>query len=140
MTRLIVKLGSPRAVVLGRARDLALFYQALLHNSHCIRDADILADATGNVRDTLKDPMGVPANRTPGLIQAGDDGFSNVLGFGRTISARTFGHNRAGGQLAWADPATGLSLGYVANGYDRHMIREARRGTAISSIAATCVR
>ena len=85
--------------------------RSLLH-SHGIWDADILADATGNVRDTLKDPMGVPANRALGLIQAGDDGFSNVRAFGRTISARIFGHNGAGGQLAWADPATGLSLGY----------------------------
>ena len=134
------EVGIPGVGGFGRARDLALFYQALLHNSHGTWDADILADATGNVRDTLKDPMGVPANRTLGLIQAGDDGFSNVRGFGRTISARIFGHNGAGGQLAWADPATGLSLGYVTNGYDRHMIREARRGTAISSIAATCVR
>ena len=49
-----------------------------------------------------------------------------------------FGHNGAGGQLAWADPATGLSLGYCTNGLDQHVVREPRRGTAISSLAGVC--
>ena len=73
-----------------------------------------------------------------GVILAGDDGLANMRGLGRTVSPGAFGHNGAGGQLAWADPATGLSLGYVTNGYDRHEIREPRRGTAISSLAAVC--
>lgn len=133
------EVGVPGGGGFGRARDLALFYQELLHNSHNIWDADVLADVTGNVRNRLKDPMRTPANRTLGLIQAGDDGFSNVRGFGRTVSAGAFGHNGAGGQLAFVDPGTGLSLGYVTNGCDRHMIREARRGTAIASIAGQCV-
>jgi CubicO group peptidase (beta-lactamase class C family) len=72
------------------------------------------------------------------LILAGDDGKSNLRGLGRTVSAGAFGHNGAGGQLAWADPATGLSLGYTTNGYDRHQLREPRRGTSISSIAGGC--
>ena len=89
--------------------------------------------------NSLPDPMGVPANRSLGLILAGDDGRSHLRGLGRTVSPLAFGHNGAGGQLAWADPATGLSLGYVTEGYDRHEIRQPRRGTAISSIAAECV-
>ena len=123
----------------ARARDLALFYQELLHNGNGIWDDDILTDATGTVRNTLPDPMGVPANRSLGLILAGDDGLSNIRGLGRTVSPEAFGHNGAGGQLAWADPATGLSLGYVTNGYDRHQIRQPRRGTSISSLAAVCL-
>jgi CubicO group peptidase (beta-lactamase class C family) len=79
-----------------------------------------------------------PASRSLGLLVAGDDGMANVRGLGRTVSPRAFGHNGAGGQLAWADPATGLSLGYVTNGYDRHEVRQPRRGTAISSLAAVC--
>ncbi|MEL6984151.1 MAG: serine hydrolase domain-containing protein, partial [Actinomycetota bacterium] len=130
--------GVPGGGGYARARDLALFYQQLLHNPNGTWDADILADATGRVRNTLPDPGGVPANRALGVIVAGDDGLSNMRGLGRTVSPKAFGHNGAGGQLAWADPATGLSLGYVTNGYDRHQIREPRRGTAISSIAATC--
>jgi CubicO group peptidase (beta-lactamase class C family) len=96
-------------------------------------------DGIGQVRNSLADPMGVPANRSLGLILAGDDGRSHLRGLGRTVSPLAFGHNGAGGQLAWADPATGLSLGYVTDGYDRHEIRQPRRGTAISSIAAECV-
>jgi hypothetical protein len=42
--------------------------------------------------------------------------------------------------LAWADPATGLSLGYVTNGYDLHEVRQPRRGTSISSLAAVCAK
>ncbi|MEM7323772.1 MAG: serine hydrolase domain-containing protein [Actinomycetota bacterium] len=131
--------GVPGGGGYARARDLALFYQELLHNPNGIWDPNILADATGTVRNTLPDPMGTPANRSLGLILAGDDGKSNLRGLGRTVSADAFGHNGAGGQLAWADPATGLSLGYTTNGYDRHEIREPRRGTSISSIAAQCV-
>ncbi len=131
--------GVPGGGGFARARDLALFYQELLHNPNDIWDPEILADATGTVRNTLPDPAGVPANRALGVIVAGDDGMANIRGLGRTVSPRAFGHNGAGGQLAWADPATGLSLGYVTNGYDRHQVREPRRGTALSSIAATCV-
>ncbi len=133
------EVGVPGGGGFGRARDLALFYQELLHNSHGIWNPDVLTDVTGHVRNSLPDPMRVPANRTLGLIQAGADGYSNVRGFGRSVSAKAFGHNGAAGQLAWVDPATGLSLGYVTNGCDRHMIREARRGTALSSMAAECV-
>ncbi len=131
--------GVPGGGGFARARDLALFYQELLHNPNGIWDAEVLADATGRVRNTLPDPAGVPANRALGVIVAGDDGMANIRGLGRAVSPAAFGHNGAGGQLAWADPSTGLSLGYVTNGYDRHQVREPRRGTAISSIAATCV-
>lgn len=132
------EVGVPGGGGFARARDIALFYQELLHNPHRIWDADVLADATGTVRNNLPDPMGVPANRGLGVILAGDDGMANIRGLGRTVSPQAFGHNGAGGQLAWADPATGLSLGYVTNGYDRHEIRQPRRGTSISSIAAEC--
>lgn len=132
------ELGVPGGGGQARARDLALFYQELLHNSHGIWDPAILADAIGTVRNTLPDPSGVPANRGLGVILAGDDGKSNMRGLGRTVSPQAFGHNGAGGQLAWADPSTGLSLGYVTNGYDRHAIREPRRGTSIASLAAMC--
>ncbi len=132
------EVGVPGGGGFARARDLALFYQELLHNQNGIWNADILADATGRVRNNLPDPAGVPANRALGVILAGDDGMANIRGLGRTVSPAAFGHNGAGGQLAWADPATGLSLGYVTNGYDRHQVRQPRRDTAISSIAATC--
>ncbi len=130
--------GVPGAGGFGRAVDLAMFYQELLHNPHGIWDPGVLAVATREVRSRLLDPMKVPANRSIGLIIAGEDGFSSARGLGRTVSPRAFGHNGAGGQLAWADPATGLSLGYTTNGFDRHEVRQPRRGAAIASLAAVC--
>ena len=132
--------GVPGGGAATRASDLALFYQALLHNPGETWKPDVLADATGRVRNRLPERWtGVPANRSLGLLLAGDDGFSNVRGLGRTVSPGAFGHNGAGGQLAWADPATGLSFGYCTNGIDQHVVREPRRGTALSSLAGVCV-
>ena len=51
--------------------------------------------------------MGTPANRTRGLVIAGDDGTLRPARHGPTSSPRAFGHNGAGGQIAWADPDTG---------------------------------
>lgn len=134
------ELGVPGGGGYARAADLALFYQAVLHNPGEMWHPPTLDDARSHVRNTFPDPvMGVPANRTLGLVQAGDDGKSHLRGFGRAVSPRTFGHNGAGGQIAWVDPETGLSFGYVTNGLDRHEIRQPRRGTALSSLAAACV-
>lgn len=131
--------GVPGGGGFGRAADLALYYQALLHDTGDLWDPTVLADVTGNVRNRLPDPMfRVPANRSLGLILAGSDGRSAERGMGRSVSAGAFGHNGAGGQLAWGDPATGLSLGYVTNGLDRHILRLGRRGVAIASRAGVC--
>jgi CubicO group peptidase (beta-lactamase class C family) len=132
-------IGVPGGGGFGRATDLALYYQDLLSNRSGIWDPAVLADVTGNVRNHLPDRLtGIPANRSLGLVLAGDDGNSALRGMGRTVSGGAFGHNGAGGQLAWGDPATGLSLGYVTNGIDANIIRQGRRGVAISSRAAVC--
>jgi CubicO group peptidase (beta-lactamase class C family) len=145
----LLGLNAPRAKALGvpgggavsDAADLARFYQALLHNPKGVWDDDLLHDVTRNVRNTFRDPLlGHPIRRTLGLCTAGDDGFDAHRGFGRTGSAARFGHNGAGGQLAWADPESGLSFAYLTNGLDAHVIRQAKRGVALSSIAADCVK
>jgi CubicO group peptidase (beta-lactamase class C family) len=134
------EVGVPGGGGVMRACDLALYYQALLHDEGDIWKPDVLADVTTVVRNRTPERWsGIPANRSLGLILAGDDGYSHIRGLGRTVSPGAFGHNGAGGQLAWADPATGLSLGYTTNGYDLHVVREPRRGTAISSLAGDCV-
>ena len=67
--------GNPGGGAFMTAADLAHFYQALLHNPGGLWDRTILEDATTNVRCTFDDPlMGVPVNRTLGLVVAGDDG------------------------------------------------------------------
>jgi CubicO group peptidase (beta-lactamase class C family) len=102
---------------------------------------DVLADGTGTVRNTYPDPGqgGIPANRTRGLVVAGDDGHAwRRVNFGRTVSARTFGHDGAFGQIAWADPVSGLSFAYLTNGLDRHNVRLGHRGLDLSGLAGLC--
>lgn len=130
-------LGVPGGGGITTARNYALFYQQLLHNDLGIWDPEVLADATSNVRNNFGDPLfNTPANRALGVVVAGDDGKASMRGFGKTGSPRTFGHGGAGGQIAWADPDSGLSFVYLTNGLDQNLLREPRRGVALSSIAA----
>ena len=123
------------------AAELALFYQALLNGGRALGGAQVWHERTLNealkVRNTFPDLMGIPVNRALGVVVAGDE-HRNARGFGHTNSPLAFGHGGAGGQIAWADPATGISLGYCTNGHDRNAIRQARRGIGISSRAAVC--
>ncbi len=124
------------------AGDLALFYQALLDGrsadgtrlwtSEMLREA--LCIHSGGLRDRW---FRQRANRGLGVVIAGGEERA-TLGFGRTGSERIFGHGGAGGQIGWADPETGISLGYCTNGFDRNQLRQARRGVGISSRAALC--
>jgi len=131
--------GVPGGGGVMRAADLARFYQALMHNPGGLWDPAMLADVTGRVRNTLPDRVTkIPANRTLGLVQAGDDGLASFRGFGQTASALAFGHNGAGGQVAFADPATGISVGYCTNGLDADVLRQWRRTLSVASRAASC--
>ena len=131
--------GVPGGGGIMTAADFATYYQALLLNPGGIWDVDVLRDATGNVRSMVPDRwFGTPASRALGVVVAGEDGLGNLRGFGKTGSPRMFGHGGAGGQIAWADPDTGLSFGYMTNGLDQHTFRQARRTVALCSIAAEC--
>lgn len=130
-------IGIPGAGAVSTASDVAQFYQALLHNPGGLFDAAVLADGTGHIRCALPDPiLRTPAQRTLGLISAGSDGTSAFRGMGHNVSPRAFGHNGAAGQIAWADPESGLSFCYLTNGIDRNFLREARRVNGIGSRAA----
>jgi CubicO group peptidase (beta-lactamase class C family) len=80
----------------------------------------------------------VNTNRALAVVVAGDDGYAFMRGFGRTCSGRAFGHGGAGGQIAWGDPETGISVGYATNGF-ADAIALGRRITAISSLAGNCL-
>jgi CubicO group peptidase (beta-lactamase class C family) len=149
------------------AGDLALFYQGLLRDgtSH---DASARVGGPASARvggpasarvggpgsrvwqpdtiarglevrtgDLLDPMMRRKANRALGLVIAGESD-RVYRGFGHTNSARAFGHGGAGGQIAWADPETGLSFGYCTNGCDRNPLRQGRRTVGLSSRAASC--
>lgn len=133
-------LGVPGGGGVGNAADVALFYQALLHNTGELWEPAILADATGRIRAAQPDPYtGIPANRSLGLIIQGDDGYAARRGMGSTrTSPRSFGHHGAGGQVAWADPVSGLSFCFLTDSLDRNAVRVARRGPLLSDFAAAC--
>lgn len=130
------EIGVPGGGVTATAGELALFYQALLESR--LWKPATLQDARRIRNPGFLDPVfRKPANRGLGIVVAG--GPDKVfLGFGRTASDLAFGHGGAGGQIAWADPATGLSVGYCTSGFDRDVLRQARRIVAISSLAGQC--
>jgi len=130
--------GVPGGGGVSTAADLALFYQALLHDPLDLWKPDVLSDAKSRVRNSMPDYMGTPANRSLGLVVKGDDERSHMRGMGRTVSAGSFGHNGAAGQIAWADPGSGVSFCFLTNGIDEHELRQWRRGAAIANRAGNC--
>ncbi len=135
--------GVPGGGGIMTAGDLALFYQGLLRNRGIdgkqIWKPEVLKEALRVRSGDYKDPVfGVKCNRALGVVVAGGDGMANYRGFGKTSSPLAFGHGGAGGQIGWGDPATGISIGYCTNGFDRNDLRQGRRGVAISSLAAVC--
>lgn len=130
--------GVPGAGAVSTAADVALMYQAFLRNDAGVWDPDVLADATGHVRNTHTDPFTrVPANRTLGLVVAGDDGKADLREFGRAAGPRAFGASGLGGQIAWADPGSGLSFCYLTDGLT-DLVRAFLRSTRLSTLAAEC--
>ena len=133
--------GIPGGGAFSNAKDMAMFYQALLHggtDQKRLWQEDILVSAKTIRNPKLTDPVfKKAANRGLGIVISGDTD-RNYRGFGKTNSPFAFGHNGAGGQLCWADPDTGLSFVYLTSGHDRNPIRQGRRGVSISSLAAEC--
>lgn len=136
--------GVPGGGGIMTAADLALFYQALIGDGRAYDGTQVWQPAT--LREALRvrsgdhvDPVfGHKVNRALGVVIAGDDGYANYRGFGKTNSAVAFGHGGAGGQIGWGDPASGISFAYCTNGFDRNDVRMGRRGVALSSLAAVC--
>jgi len=129
--------GVPGAGAVSTADDVALLYQALLHDPKGLWDPGALADGTGHVRSTLPDAWtGVPANRTLGVSVAGDDGNAVMRAFGQATGPRAFGASGLGGQVAWADPDSGLSFCFLTNGLDEDQVAAFTRSSRIATYAA----
>ena len=138
--------GVPGGGGIAGAAELALFYQPLVNGGETTEGKRIVKRETiefaTHVRtdDRHRDPvLSVPVNRALSVVVAGNDGNAYLRGFGRATSPRAFGHGGAGGQVAWGDPHTGVSVGYCTNGFV-DWFTQGRRITAISSLAASCAR
>ena len=129
-------LGVPGGGGVSTAADLALYYQALLHNPGGLWDSATLRSGTAEVHGEHPDPlMGVSSNRALGLVIAGEGRDMTLRGFGHTVSPATFGHAGAGGQIAFADPDSDVSFCYLTNGLDADVLRQHRRTSSIASYA-----
>jgi CubicO group peptidase (beta-lactamase class C family) len=121
--------GEPGGGGVMTAATLARFYQALLHDPVGIWPPDLRADGIGNVRCRLPDPLlGLPANRTLGVVVG--------AGFGATwgASQSAFGWPGAGGQVGFAEPATGVSFAFLQMG-DSDPVSPFARGVRLSNLA-----
>lgn len=134
-------LGMPGAGGFTNAHDLALFYQALLHGGlegTVLWTEKTLTCAREVRTDGLSETMfNKAANRGLGVIISGDEN-RTFRGFGEANSPLAFGHNGAGCQLAWADPATGISFVYLTPGHDRNIAHQWQRSMALGGLAAGC--
>lgn len=133
--------GIPSGGAFATAADVALYYQALLQNPDGLWDPHVLADGTGVIRNTFPDvpKWGMPANRSRGMVVRGDHDLAHwMMHFGPGTSPRTFGHDGAGGQIAWADPETGLSFCFLTNGMDVNAVHESLRCQDLARLAAAC--
>ena len=131
--------GVPGGGGIARAEDMARWYQAVLHNPDGFLHPEVRHDAMV-VRQNHPDWTGTPANRSHAFTLAGADGKAGIRGHGHGAPAEAFGHGGAGGQIAWADPDSGISFAYLTNGLDRNDLASARRGVALSTRALACAK
>jgi CubicO group peptidase (beta-lactamase class C family) len=131
--------GIPGANAVSDASSLAVFYQHLLHDPKAIWDPAVLHDAKTNVRNVLPDPLGRAAFRTLAFETAGADEKAHMRIGAAATSPGTFGHGGAGGQVAWADPVTGLSFVFLTSSVDINIVRQYRRDMRLTTLAAQCV-
>ena len=132
--------GIPGGGGMMTAAAMTLFYQALMRGSSLggprVWSDETLAMGRQVISGDYRDPLyGVRVNRALGVVIAGDQQ-RNFRGFGHSNSSTAFGHGGAGGQVAWADPESGISFCYATNGHDRNPIRMGRRGVSLSTKAA----
>ena len=97
----------PAATVLGTARDLAQFYQAVLDDP-AAAEARTPSSGDGEVDRVL----GLPIRWSQGF-QLG--GLSRSRAMGRLSGPLTFGHNGSNACVGWADPARRLVVAYLTN-------------------------
>lgn len=133
--------GCPGAGGFAGAGELALFYQRLVSpqdsGTYAVLRPETITMATAvRTLDHHRDGSGLPVNRALSMVVAGDHPVER--GIGALAMPRAFGHSGAGGQIAWGDPATGISVGFVTNGFvdAAHMTERSR---SISMLAAECL-
>ncbi|MGE3911525.1 MAG: serine hydrolase, partial [Chloroflexota bacterium] len=101
------------------AADLQAFYQMLVAggtlNGKRLFSPRLIQFVTRNqTGDRIDENFGIPMHRGLGPHVRGTT--PAIRGLGSIGSPGTFGHGGAGSSYSWADPETGLSFTYLANG------------------------
>lgn len=138
--RSVVAAGVPGGGMVSDAASVALFYQHLIHDPGRLWSSELRRSATSEIRNPLPEEprSGAAANRTIGcLLVSGDEPADisvpelnlriSARHHGEKVSAATFGHGGAGGQIAFADPQRGVSFAYLTNGFNRNYVADLRR-------------
>jgi CubicO group peptidase (beta-lactamase class C family) len=131
--------GVPGGGAVSDAASLASLYQALLQDPKGMWDPEVLRHARSTPYNNNLVWPGVSPMRGLGVEIAGVGPYRDRrIGSGVT-SPEAFGHPGAFGQVAWADPATGLSFVFLTDTSDRNAIRVMRRDGALNAAAVACV-
>ncbi len=126
--------GIPGGGAVATAAEVAQIYQHFLHNFGGALPDDWLADALGTIRNASVSVTDmVPANRTIAGYVSGNDGYH--LHRWMPAAPRAFGHAGAGGQLVWADPASGLSFAFLHDTLHQDPRVEFRRAADLNDLA-----
>jgi len=133
--------GAPGGGGFAGAGELALFYQRLVSvpesGAHApLKQSTIDMATTVYTSAHHQNIDGLPVNRALAVVVAGDHPAQR--GFAPNASPRAFGHAGAGGQIAWGDPATGFSVGFVTNGFDSNDNLAARTAD-LNRLAGACL-
>lgn len=130
-------IGTPSSGVITSAASLALLYQEMMRNDRRLWADDVLADATKTVRNALPvEGLNVSANRSAGLLLAGEGPTHFRHLFGDGPSSRAFGHTGAAGQISWADPASELSFVFLTHALDADVMRQWESQRRLCDLAA----
>ena len=91
-------------------------------------------------KHSLKDSKAAKRDLEYWLSRPPEERLAFWRGFAESCSARSFGHMGAAGQVAWADPESGLSFALLTSGADRDPARQGGRNFRLSTMANECLR
>ncbi len=129
--------GVPAAGLVTQAREVAEVYAALASGRPRLWSDEVRHAFTTQVRSTLPSAIiGGPSNRSLGMMVSGDDGLAPMRGMPSTLGPRVFGQWGSGGNVAWADPDTGLVLCAFTSSVHRDPLQWYARMTALNDLAA----
>ena len=102
----------------GTARDMARFYEALLHGGELVLRPETVAGMTSRQRTGLLDETFeyVMDWGLGFILNSNRNGFQMPYGYGRDASREAFGHSGNQVSCGFADPAHQLAVAWACNG------------------------